>query len=213
MIHCIGNSHVWLFNGEPDSKFPTHDQSSPYFRVHWLGPTIAYNFFEHHLSKAIECLKDVPNTDKVMFILGEVDCRWHLPYQADKQKRSIEDVTVECVDRFFPCLLEIRKLGHEVIGWATHPTTTHGHMDPPGTDTIGPVFGDVQLRNAACVAWNTRLAELCKKENIPFLSIYHYLVDENNITKTEYLRDYCHLNNDKCLPFVLAEMDALGITY
>lgn len=212
MIHCIGNSHVSLFTGEPSSSFPCFEsQKSPHFRTRWLGPTIAYNFKEHHFPKVKDYLKNVPTTDAVMLIVGEVDCRWHLPFQADKQKKSIEDITRECVERFFGCLIGLRDLGYQPIGWGTHPTTTHGHVDPPGNDTYGPIFGDVETRNKICILWNRSLEELCQSEGFPFVSIYRHLVDEKNVTKMEYLQDYCHLSNDLCVPLVFAEMCNLGI--
>lgn len=209
MIHVIGNSHVWLFNGQPSSKFPTYDQCSPYFRVKWLGATIAYNFRQHHMSSVREYLaeENVALGSKVMLVVGEVDCRWHLPYQAQQQNRSIEEITKECVERFFLCLLDLREAGFIPIGWGTHPTTTHGHVDPPGTDTHGPIFGEVVVRNRTCLLWNQLLEKMCREAQIPFVSIYHHLVDEHNVTKMEYFQDYCHLSNDMCAPLMIAAMN------
>lgn len=201
MIHCIGNSHVWLFNGESDENFPPTKQILSGFRTHHLGPIIAYNFMDHHLPKVLEILKNIPKTDSVMLIVGEVDCRWHLPFQAHQQNKSNEEIVKECLDRFFPALLMIKNLGYKVYGWGTHPTTTHDHMDPPGDGVTGPVFGNVENRNQICLLWNTYLKELCEKNDMEYISIYHHLVDENNITKMEYFRDYCHLSN-KCLDLI-----------
>lgn len=212
MIHCIGNSHVWLFNGEPNNKFSTHDQSSPYFKVKWLGPTLAYNFREHHLPMAVEYLKsNAKSGDQVMLVVGEVDCRWHLPFQMDKQKKHRLDIVAECADRYFSCFIDLLNLGYKPIVWGTHPTTTHGHVNPPGDNTYGPIFGDVKTRNEICLTWNLFLKGLCRDNGIPFVTIYHHLVDENNLTKMEYFRDYCHLNNDMCVPLVIEEMKLKGL--
>lgn len=207
VIHCIGNSHVWIFNGEDDSHFPPTRQVLPYFKTYHIGPVIAYNFVEHHLPRVVQELRahGVAPGSKVMLCVGEVDCRWHLPYQCQQQGRSAKDIVKPCLDRYFRSFLLLKEQGYEMYAWAAHPSTDHGHMDPPGTDTVGPVFGLQQLRNNITVQWNSYLEQLCLKHGVKFVSIYRHLVDGKNVTKMEYLRDYCHLSH-KCVPFILKEL-------
>jgi hypothetical protein len=50
----------------------------------------------------------------------------------------------------------------------------------------------------------------CDEADISFISIYDKLVDENNMTRTEYFKDYCHLIYDKCFPMFLSELQGMG---
>jgi hypothetical protein len=206
MIHCIGNSHVNTFSNSSIINYKTFD--NPYFIPHWIGPTIAYNFFEHHLLKALETVDKIDKQkDFITLIVGEVDCRYHLPKQAEEQKRSDEDIVKECIDRFIRCYDEFKNNGYKIIITGTHPTTTAEHDLNPH----GPIWGNVERRNKICVLWNRYLKSEAKKRNVPFISIYDYLVDENNITKMEYYFDNNHLIGNKVYDFILKEMKEAGI--
>jgi hypothetical protein len=137
-----------------------------------------------------------------MLIVGEVDCRWHLPKQSSLQNKKIEELVEECVTRYFECYLDLINRGYKVIVWAGHPSTTAGHNDNLGC----PVYGDCEYRNKISFYWNDVLKNLCEINDIPFLSIMDYLVDENKITKMEYFLDYCHLKSSLVLPFVYEEL-------
>jgi hypothetical protein len=187
MIHCIGNSHVRAF-------------SASNIAAHHIGPVIAYNFLEHHFFKIKGHLRLISNNDYVSLIAGEVDCRYHLPLQADTQGKTDIEVTTDCVDRFFRCFKILKDENYNLIAFATHPTTTEPHdMSDP---TNKPIYSSCIRRNNICILWNRRLKELCDNEDIPFISIYEKLVDENNITKMEYFEDYCHLDGEKVKPLI-----------
>lgn len=201
MIHVFGNSHVWIFNGEQD-QFPPNKQVLPQFKTHHLGPTTAWSWTQKHLPKVQQLLNqhNIKPGSKVMFVVGEVDCRWHLPLQANKQNRPLDDIVRECMNRYFESF-KIMKKGFEMYAWGTHPTTTAGHCDDPQ----GPIFGTVEERNRTSVLWNQMLKQKCKNHDIRYASIYHHMVDENNITKMEYMRDYCHMASN-CIPLILKEL-------
>jgi len=69
--------------------------------------------------------------DYVMLIVGEVDCRVHLPKQIQLQSRPIDEVIIECVDRFFRTYLDLKERGYNVIGWGGHPSTISGPSENP----------------------------------------------------------------------------------
>ena len=181
----------------------TEAGESPGFKSYPIGPTIAYNFSTHHLPKVKQIIEEnkIPDGAKILLVVGEVDCRWHIPFQADKQKRSTGSIVVECLDRFFETLIHLRELGYEPMGWGTHPTTILGHSD----DINQPRFGDVIYRNGICLVWNDYLQYKCARYNFPYKSIYWNLVYSNNITRVEYFQDYCHLSTHKVRPFVEKE--------
>lgn len=206
MIHCIGNSHINTFSNksELDYKNITND----YFIGHWLGPVIAYNFFEHHMAKAMQEVIGIQKQNNyITLIVGEVDCRLHLPKQADIQRRPDDRVVKECIDRLMRCYDVFINSGYNVIVTGTHPTTVGPHNDDPDN----PVWGNVQRRNQICVLWNNFLKQEADKRKILYIDIYKYLVDENNITKMEYFLDYCHLNSSKVFNFIIEELKKVKI--
>ena len=204
-IFCIGNSHVNIFRGM-DTVFG--DDTMGMFTTVHIGPTIAYNFYEHHYPKVLEHLSSSDininkKDDYVMLIVGEVDCRWHLPKQAEIQNKNVELLVEECIDRYFQCYLDLLKRGYKVIVWAGHPSTTRGHCD----NMAGPIYGNCEYRNRITLYWNHYLQQKSQQHNIPFVSIIKYLMDDNHVTKMEYFMDYCHLKSSKVMPFVEEEFN------
>ena len=146
MIYCIGNSHSHFFTGSLPSDSLGSKQNN-YFTSISLGPTIAYNFYDKHLDKVKKIISDdfmIPifgvkfskEKDYVLLAIGEVDCRWHIPYQANLQGKNVDDMTKECLDRFFRCHLELKKNGIKTIAWGGHPSTTEGRNSNPDA----PIF-------------------------------------------------------------------------
>jgi hypothetical protein len=202
MIHCIGNSHV---NNFSNNNYITLQSGfkNDIFTLYHLGATIAYNFYEHHMPKVIDIIKYIDKKDYISLIVGEVDCRLHLPLQADQQNKTDFEIVNECINRLFRCYDYLIENDYNVIVFSTHPTTIKGHNM---SDMSNPIYGSVERRNNICVLWNNKLKDMCSVKNIKYIDFYKYLVDENNITKMEYFLDYCHLNSNKIFPFLLKEM-------
>ncbi len=205
-IHVIGNSHVSIFAGSSNiipyyphkSIFSTKDKNNEIeieFNVYHLGPIIAYNFFEHHYSKVLDIIKDHivdSENEYILIIIGEVDCRWHLPKQASLQNKTNDIIVEECIERFFRSILDLKLKGYKCIGWGGHPSTNTGHNDSESC----PVFGNVLERNKITKYFETKLKEKCIDNNIPFISIVDKLINTDGTTKMEYFIDYCHLNHN-----------------
>lgn len=199
MIHLIGNSHVNTFSNDNKVNLTFENE---FFKSYHIGPVIAYNFYEHHMALVDNIIKNnnIQKSDYISLIVGEVDCRVHLPLQADKQKITDEEIIVKCVDRLFRCYDSLLERGYKLIAYSTHPTTTENH-DMSREDR--PIYSCVERRNNICLMWNKKLEDLCKYKNIKFVNFYNLLVNENNITKMEYFLDYCHLNSSMCYPLIL----------
>jgi hypothetical protein len=215
MIYCIGNSHARFFSGS-DCKQPNwpHRNASedllPYFKTYSIGPVIAYNFYEHHYPTVLDIVtNEVVDKEKdyVMLVVGEVDCRWHLPKQIEIQNKEISDVVSECVNRFFRSYIDLQKRGYKTICWGAHPSTTSGHNE----NVEEPVYGECVYRNLIAQKYNYYLHEASKQYNIEYISIFENLVDQNNITNMSFFSDYCHLNPAKCLDIVVNLLRTKGI--
>jgi hypothetical protein len=209
MIFCFGNSHSHFFTDSTPSKFGKGENENEFFQSFSLGPVIAYNFFEHHYPTMIGMLNNLPITaaDHVMIAVGEVDCRWHLPKQADSQNKPVEEVVRSCLDRFFRAHLHLKSNGYSVVSWGGHPSTTRGHDDNPNE----PVFGDCLTRNKISLYWNDYLEKLCQENNIPFVSIIRDLINVDGLTKMEYYKDYCHLDSKKYLLEVIQKFKSKNL--
>jgi len=218
VVFVFGNSHVATFCASPPcskrsprieiGKGITNPDNPSITSVYLGRGIIAYNFQTKHLPKVFASLKQygASPSDIALLYVGEVDCRYHLAKRVLAGGDRAELVR-ECVERFFEAVLDLKRSGQAVAVAGTHPTTTEGHDEHPDH----PHWGDCALRNGVCAEWNKQLAALCDAEDIPFVSIYDRLVDENNITKMEYFVDYCHLSYDKCFPMLLEEMRRVGV--
>ena len=147
----------------------------------------------------------IKKNDYICIVVGEVDCRWHLPKQSEVQNRPINDLVEEAINRFFRCYLDLKERGYKVITWGGHPSTTSGHDD----DLNKPVYGDCVTRNKISLYWNDYLKKISDENNVKFLSVMKYLIDDDGLTKMDFFLDYCHLNTWKILPFVNIELNKL----
>jgi len=209
MIYVFGNSHAHFFTNSTPAKFGEGENSNEHFRSFSLGPVIAYNFVAHHLPMMVNLLNSLPITpnDPILIAIGEVDCRWHLPKQADLQQRDAKEVVHECIDRFFAVHSHLQDAGYKVVGWGGHPSTTRGHDDNPSE----PVFGDCLTRNKITLEWNDYLEQKCREKGIIFSSVVRELINVDGLTKMQYYKDYCHLDSEKFLPIVIEKFKQEGL--
>ena len=209
MIYVFGNSHAQFFTDSTPSRLGEGENRTEHFRSFSLGPVIAYNFFEHHYPAMIATMNELPITEKdgILIAVGEVDCRWHLLAQADKQKRDVIELTHECIDRFFRAHLHLKENGYNIIAWGGHPSTKNTFGNVPED----PVWGECLPRNRVSLEWNDYLEKKCQEANIPFVSIIRDLINVDGITKMEYYIDYCHLDPKKLLPSVTEQFRQRGL--
>lgn len=218
MIWGFGNSHAAIFSGiKPcgnirGPKLGVAEPNPNYknIRTIFLGPIIAYNFRKSHLPTLLSTLSQYrvdKNNDSIALYVGEVDCRFHLAKRIMEKEDTAENIVSDCIKRYYSIIKQLKDEGWKMIVFGTHPTTTKNHSE----DLNSPYWGTCKFRNDICVMWNKKLKECCDIDNIPFISIYDKLVDENNITKMEYFLDYCHLSYDKCFPMFVDEMRKNGI--
>lgn len=196
MIYVFGNSHSHFFTNSHPSTHGWGNVRGNLFSSFSLGPTIAYNFYQNHYPRVLSELSSVKfnhETDYILLAVGEVDCRWHIPKQAELQNRDVDELVVECVERFFETHLDLKKRGYNVIAWGGHPSTTQNHSD----DMSSPIYGDCFLRNGITLMWDSHIKKLSNIHNIHHISIVDNLIDSVGLTRMDYFMDYCHLN-ERC---------------
>lgn len=210
MIFCIGNSHVNLFSQSHPATQISHNK---YFMTFNVGPSVAYNFYKTYYPTIVRQLfngtceyftmhtpiSPIPKGSYILYPLGEIDCRFHLPKHIIEDKLTIEQAVQICVDRFMIVIENTIKDGYKPIGWATHPTRSFPH----NPTQMPPYYGDPKLRNEIALYYNIYQYECFQKLGLPFYSIYEQLVTQDNVTKEEFFWDELHLDIEKVYPLVM----------
>lgn len=208
-IYCIGDSHASFFSGrdgmQPAWPAPA-ENALPFFRVIRLGPVLAYSLYRsgsqsrgrENLFKAI---RKIPARSKVLLCFGEIDCRNHILKQAELQKREIESVVAECVERYTSVAGELMHMGFEIILWGVPASSP----DNFAQNNEFPTYGNCTDRNRATIFFNRFLAQWCLSNSAKFISIFDELIDEDGRTKKDLYSDQIHLSQ-KAMPLVIARM-------
>lgn len=216
MIYAFGNSHAHFFTDSHPGELAWGKKRNEHFASysgnfhnpqyrHVLVHKFGERFFPYFIGP-INSINFTEN-DYIMFIVGEIDCRWHFPKRIKTQNRSIEDVLREDLEtHFFPSFLSLKENGYQVVGWGGHASTTGPHNDDPDN----PVYGDCLFRNEISIVWSNMFEEKCRQHEMKFVSIIKDLIAPDGLTKMEYMRDYCHLN-ESAYPLVIKQCRKEGI--
>jgi len=210
VINCIGDSHVTFFSGRNSTQkgWPKKSFNKRlFFKSYYLGPVLAYNLCSFKTKykgrEKLLCLLDhiLPLGSKVLFCFGEIDCRAHLLKQAEIRRKTFQEITRVCVDRYFSVIKETKEKGFEVLVFNVNPS---GIIE--NTNKLEfPYYGTNLERNSVSKYFNSYLKQKLNKYNIAFISIFDKLVSENCETKTNYYFDEIHLSQ-KAMPFFLNEL-------
>ena len=207
MIICLGDSHSSVFSKEeriisqwPEKEFRLLSKFKPVR----IGPATAYN-----LNKKITLLNSVLNrtfyfrNSFVLFCFGEVDIRAHIINQSELQKRDVELVIKECVDRYISTVVDvkpIRKIRKSIFS----PIASWSEEKPYN----GPSFGTNIERNNITMIFNRYLEKKCLENNITFISIFEEMLNKDGTTNADFLDDYgtgIHLNQ-LSMPLILKKL-------
>lgn len=213
MIHCIGDSHSAVFSGEEAMQPCWPDPAAntlPYFKSYRIGPATAYQLVNKQtiIESLIDSL-DLGVDDKLMFCFGEVDIRAHLIKQAKMQDRPVNDLVVECVDRYINALNYYKKYGVQIIVWG--PIASWSEEKEY---TGGPSFGTNQERNWVTFAFNIALQLACVREGFKFVSIFYDMVTDDMKTIPDFLDDWegSHMHlSQRAMPTILKAFEKRGL--
>ena len=213
MIHCIGDSHSAVFSGE-EAMQPCWPEPAantlPQFKSYRIGPATAYQIANKQ--PIIESLIDsieLGVDDSLMFCFGEVDIRAHLIKQAKMQDRPVNDLVVECVNRYINAISYYKKYGVQIIIWG--PIAS---WSATKEYTGGPSFGTEQERNWVTFAFNTALHLACVREGFEFASIFYNMVNDDMTTFPDFLDDWegSHMHlSQRAMPTILEEFEKRGL--
>lgn len=217
MIYVIGNSHAMFFTNTHPAA-PKCDETHEQIRSLSIGPVTAYNFCDKMdlVNQRIDAY-NIQKEDTLLMVVGEVDCRVHLPKQISlsSSEHPLEIVN-NCVSRYFQALKGLKERGYKVVAVGPHPSTTEpanlfARISSENDEEAAqqPIYGSATERNNITRQFNKRLSLLCSTQGIGFVSIFDKLVSDNR-TKMEYYLDYCHLS-EAAWPLMEEELQNIGL--
>jgi hypothetical protein len=234
-FEIFGNSHAALLTGAPPcGKKVSKQKEKPFgraftnvrgftdvhplypFRTWFLGPVLAYNFYEHHLFKIYEYINTNLNlfNQETMLLLqvGEIDCRVHLPKYVTGN-RSTSNVVEECVTRYHRSILDLKNNGYKIGVMGMQPSMCDESIKNkmPIKEQSYNISGNTKLRNDISKKWDEFHNSLCNESDIPYISIYDDLVDKDGLAKEEYFIDFIHLSHDKTIEFWIKKLKDLKL--
>ena len=203
-IYVIGDSHVNFFSGNEELAFVpvgnginTSKQIAGLpFSVFHMGPCLAYNTrrfnttyrfrekLDYLLSNIIEAGAEI------MFVLGWVDIRAHVYKQSMKNACTFEEIINNILNNYVEMMADVKKKGYKVycfgpIGALSEKTPSQEVFENSGTEVE---------QNIATAYFIKKLHEMCRKENIEFISLFEKLITDYMHTRLDYLcSDGCHL--------------------
>lgn len=206
VIHCIGDSHSSFFSGY-DIIQPAYPRRSKnkysFFQSHRLGSVLAYslnktNTKEKGREKLFELLKTIPSGSNILLVFGEIDCRCHLLFQAEKQKKDLSYVVQQCVSNYLEVVDELRSMNYNVALWAVIPSMESNNNEYP-------TYGSVIDRNICTKLFNQILFIEARNRNIDLISINRFLMKSDFTGKKKYYFDGIHLGQI-AMPLAIREL-------
>ncbi|HTY25047.1 MAG TPA: glycosyltransferase family 10 [Desulfomonilaceae bacterium] len=202
MIHCIGDSHVYVFSG---TDAIGGADVLPFFKTYRLGPHTAYNVIKRRSIIEQIIVTSVKPGDRIMFVFGEIDCRAHLLKQSELQKKAVDVVVNDCVDRYFEIFKIAGQYGIPLLAWNA-PASSREDVQCDAYST----YGSCKQRNEVTELFNRHLKRRCEEHGVIFVSVFDKLVDRDGLTNTAYYHDAIHLSQ-AVIPLILDELRRQGI--
>jgi hypothetical protein len=200
IIHCIGDSHTWQFINNLPENLNIHNNVIEY--KHKYNNTITFDnknitFFGYRCCEDgayaynIEKRKNIIDNillntnqnDILMFMFGEVDCRYKIKSQMLKNNTTIKDEVLIIVNRYMDFIRNYNN--RKIIIWGPHPqhtSPTHHYID----------CFDSNERNLITKIFNEQLEIVANKENYLFISLFNDLIDKPDLNNN-FLDDTIHI--------------------
>ncbi|WP_157895255.1 hypothetical protein [Verrucomicrobium sp. GAS474] len=178
----------------------------PCFRTFRVGPVLAWSLAREGSStagreKVGEVLaRAVPPGAAVLFCFGEIDCRFHILRQAERQGRPFAALAAECAEVYFDAARDLAGPGRTVLFCSVPPSTRLGEV----LEGEYPRLGSCAVRNEVTRAFNRRLQALCGERGLAFVDYDGALVDGEGLSRACFFRDEVHLGQVAMGAFVAA---------
>lgn len=189
-IAAIGDSHSLRC-------FENHEHiadSTAITGVNKLDGKTAYKLPDHdrRVRKVL-----APVADKhLIFSFGEVDVRLHIRYQEERTGISAATLLQRTAERYTDYVAELRLQGFDIHIFNVVPTGEfHGpQFEKWKSGLTYPFTTSYRERQQYTLELNRLYRYCCHRKNIPFVDIYHLLIDKDGNRKRELVYDFSHLN-------------------
>ena len=213
MFHVIGDSNTAVFTGtnQIQPKWPSENgkvnnlDKIKFIKTYRINAGTAYNSKYKAIPMINNIIKNniIKNNDTIIFCFGEVDCRAHLIKQFKIQNKKVGEIIYDCVNRLLETIMYFKNKGFNVVAYGPVASFKDENSNKI---PVNRWYGNEKLRNKVTDYFNCVYKILCKKNNIPFFTIFYNLIQKDLKSKDEYhLDDFMHYSN-KVIPFILEEM-------
>jgi predicted SAM-dependent methyltransferase len=202
-IHVIGDRHVRLLAGKDEISGAVHnvcrifDGFSAKFTSYHIGPGLAFSLNKRGTKTlALEQIEQVlkkkiiPTGSQPMFSFGEIDCRFHVCRQAERQGESIRKIVADICVVYIEFLDEIALQGYRVSVWAPFATTWLDRWDDPDH----PVYGTYEARSEAVRQFNEVMSDYCRIRGYGFFSVFGKVQLPDGSVDRSFFYDPLHLS-------------------
>lgn len=184
IIFVVGDSHTLLFK-------------SPIFQIIYIGPATAFRLGEKNstnnsnnkIKSFLDGLSKRKN-HKVMFVVGEIDCRIHINKAAVKNKQNIKYVIQNTADKYIQAIETLQKEYPNIEPIVFNILPTGEQKNYYNVEN----YVDREKRMEITQKMNNELSNLCKKRRIKYVDIFDKLVTPNGKRIQEYVFDEVHYN-------------------
>jgi len=184
MIYVVGDSHTAIFKN--DSAFQVVEIAGTAHNLMKENSTL-------HSHEKLQATVSLMNkeTDLLMLVFGETDCRFHIYYQAQKRNSVIYAIINETVQQYGLALWLLLSQGVKPIVLGIPPPGTYDRFE---YDTPGKPYASPEMLSMIYKLFNNTLKGWCKSKDFIYLDIYSKTADEKGFLKKEYAADAVHLN-------------------
>lgn len=173
-IYLLGDSHVNMLDSEKAGHF-----DGDFFFKFVMGASFTAYSLGTHEEEILAALSKVDNSNWIIMIYGEIDCRYRIFYHHEVDGIPIDETVENTVCNYFKFIQCLQSLGYKIcvssimptmrVGcpWAGDPLQTleHGHGGPD------------EDRRYITEIFNAKLKHSCWELEIPYLNLYPHLVD------------------------------------
>lgn len=217
-IFALGDSHVRFLAGRDNTAGLVNDRIGNWYQgycariigVH-VGPSLAFNANREGTKtrgreRMLLALSGqdprIPTASRVLFSLGEIDCRGHVTARAQSAGLSIDEVVDRVCHNYIDLLDDVAARGFRPGCWGPiAPTWISANKDPEH-----PVVGSYEQRLAATRRFNATMGRLCTERGFPYLSATERLLDATGWPERSFYCDPIHLSQ-KARPILTSLLD------
>lgn len=214
-ILVLGDSHCRIF------EYCNHKQNKFKFHLCEVGGATALglvnpNSKTNALPIFANKIKQTKQCNKVILMLGEVDCGFVIWIRSKKYNISIDEQINESVNNLFTFiklhLLDKYKKEDIIVCGSILPTI----RDSTDKRYLGGARAEVDesqlIRTKKTLEYNNLLLQNCKDLGYSYIDITKYIIDDSCIVKSQYLNknpyDH-HLDNENTYDLWLLELENL----